>query len=139
MNVGDREMLKKDGTLPTVNQEFSTRYMGYMPTVLMIALVVATPLPWRRRAWALLWGLFFTHLFIASIILLMILNLYNHTDWLTLLQLPSFLLPILKATWDIFIYQVAARFFVPVLIWILVTFRSGDLHQMMGIKGDSSS
>jgi hypothetical protein len=131
MNVGDRTMVEKDGTLPTVNQIFSTRYVAYLPTALLVALVSSTPLPWRRRLGALAGGLILIHLFIGFEILLMILYLFNHTDWLPLFGLGSFGVGILDALWNIFIYQIAARFFGAVMIWILVTFRGGDLQQML--------
>lgn len=133
MNVGDRRMVTPKGTLSTVNQEFSTRYVGYMPAALLTALVLATPLPWRRRGWALLWGLVLVHLFVGGLILIMILYLSNHTEWLTILKLPGFLLPLLDLSWNTFIFQVVARFLIPVLIWILVAFRAGDLHELLGL------
>jgi hypothetical protein len=46
---------------------------------------------------------------------------------------------ILDALWNIFIYQIAARFFIPVMIWILVSFRAGDLNQMLGADAEPSS
>ena len=132
MNVGDRTMVRKNGTLPTVNQTFSSRYIAYLPTAFLMALILATPLPWRRRLWSFLIGFVLIHLFIAAEIFLMILYLFNHTEWLSLFKLGSFGVKILDALWNIFIYQIAARFFIPVMIWILVSFRAGDLNQMLG-------
>lgn len=43
----------------------SSRYVGYGPTVVLITLVLATPILWARRGWALLWGLLLIHAFIA--------------------------------------------------------------------------
>ena len=41
------------------------RSIGWTPpTALTIALILATPIPWRQRAWALLWGLLLIHAFI---------------------------------------------------------------------------
>lgn len=131
MNVGDRTMVEKDGSLPTVNQIFSTRYVAYLPTALLVALVLSTPLPCRRRLGALAGGLILIHLFIGFEILLMILYLFNHTEWLPLFGLGGFGVGILDALWNIFIYQIAARFFLVAMIWILVTFRAGDLQQML--------
>jgi len=43
----------------------SSRYSGYLPTILTLALILATPLPWRRRAAALCGGLLLVTLFVA--------------------------------------------------------------------------
>ena len=43
----------------------SCRLGAYWPTAMLIALVVATPVPWSRRGWALLWGVLLVHVFIA--------------------------------------------------------------------------
>lgn len=39
--------------------------MGYVPTSVLIALILATPFRWSRRGWALLWGMILVHAFIA--------------------------------------------------------------------------
>jgi hypothetical protein len=43
----------------------SCRLGAYWPTALLIALVLATPVAWSRRGWALLWGLLLIHAYIA--------------------------------------------------------------------------
>jgi hypothetical protein len=43
----------------------SSRRVGYFPTVILAGLILATPVPWRRRALALLWGLLLIHGFIS--------------------------------------------------------------------------
>lgn len=50
----------------------SSRYTGYVPAALLIALVLATPVPWRRRAWAILWGLPLITVFVAAMLGLVI-------------------------------------------------------------------
>lgn len=45
---------------------WSTRYFPYLATAALVALVVATPLPWRRRAGALALGLALVHLLLAA-------------------------------------------------------------------------
>ena len=46
-----------------------SRLDGYMPTTFVLALIVATPIPWRRRWRALLWGLLVVHVYVALIIM----------------------------------------------------------------------
>ena len=45
---------------------FSSRYGGYMPTAVVVALILSTSLPWARRLWALLWGVLLVNLFVVG-------------------------------------------------------------------------
>ncbi len=45
-------------------REIDSRSIGWVPTALTIALVLATPIPWTRRLLALAGGLVLIHLFI---------------------------------------------------------------------------
>lgn len=38
--------------------------LGYWPTAMFLALVLAKPLPWKRKGWAILWGMLLVHAFI---------------------------------------------------------------------------
>lgn len=44
----------------------SSRRHGYMPTALVLAMFLATPLPWRSRILALTWGLAMVNLYIIA-------------------------------------------------------------------------
>ena len=54
--------------VPPFGATRSSRYTGYVPTAILIALVVATPIPWRRRAEALLWGVLLISAFAALMV-----------------------------------------------------------------------
>lgn len=53
----------------------ASRLIGFAPTAVLIALCVATPVPWRRRVGVLVVGLVFVHLFI--LLRMTILSLKN--------------------------------------------------------------
>lgn len=42
----------------------SSSLMAYAPLTLMVALILATPMKWSRKGWALLWGLLLTQAFV---------------------------------------------------------------------------
>ena len=67
--------------------ELDSRSIGWVPTALTAALVLATPIPWRRRLIALAGGLVLIHLFIFFTLQSWIWN--NSVD-LSLLTLSSF-------------------------------------------------
>jgi len=43
----------------------SSRIIGYTPTAMLVSLILATPVHWKKRLWILFWGMFLVHLFIA--------------------------------------------------------------------------
>ncbi|UCF33107.1 MAG: hypothetical protein JSV78_12315 [Phycisphaerales bacterium] len=106
--------------------------IGYYPTVIIVALVVATPVSWRwRRLRALLWCLLWVHVFV---LFRMAIPIIRELSKPTVLQVfhpgPVALRILLQA--DIAFVKAPASFFVmPIVIWILVTFRRGDLQSFL--------
>ena len=56
INIGNRHLVDNNGKGPAAFLVLNTRSVGWLPTALTVALIVATPVPWWRRCWALLWG-----------------------------------------------------------------------------------
>ena len=102
-----------------------SRGPAYMPTAFVASLVLATPFPWRRRLWALLWALVLIHVFIACQLLIVILDAFcgAHVS----LFVPS-------PPWDSVlgtVHKIAARgmvthLMIAVLIWGLVSLCQAD-------------
>ena len=103
--------------------ELDSRSIGWVPTALTIALVLATPIPWPRRLAALVGGLVLIHLFIFFTLQSWIWN--NSAD-LSLLTLSSFGQRLVDELSYALMNQIGVSFSVPVVIWILVTFRRQD-------------
>jgi hypothetical protein len=103
--------------------EIDSRSIGWVPTALTVALVLATPIPWRRRLVALAGGLVLIHLFIFFTLQSWIWN--NSTD-LSLLALSGFAQRVVGELNYALMNQLGVSFSVPVIIWILVTFRRQD-------------
>lgn len=101
---------------------------GYLPMTETIALVLATPIPWRRRWKALLYGVLLVYGFVALRVWITLLD-----GWFSLEQSLAghtsdpFWSNILARVFEFFFgVNPTCTFFVPVIIWILVTFRKGD-------------
>jgi hypothetical protein len=109
--------------------ELDARGIGWVPTALMVALVVATPVSWRRRGWALLWGLLAVHIFILCGLAAAV---WNTSADLQLVNFPPFWKQVLAGLDETLITQLGASFVVPVVIWMLVTLRSQDLVAWQG-------
>lgn len=52
----------------------SSSFMGYVPVAMVIALVLATPMRWSRKGWAVIWGLLLVQAFIAVRVSVLLLH-----------------------------------------------------------------
>jgi hypothetical protein len=111
--------------------EYSSRAWGYLPTAAVIALIVATPIPWRRRIIALASGLLLIHVFIALRVAIAIAYGFS---WGTDGEVG--ILP--RAVIEVLLQTVSASpvtsFVAPILVWVLVAFQAGDLRRILRIE-----
>ena len=114
--------MEPDGSGPVWNVDLDTRALGWMPLALLLALILATPLPWARRRKAFLWGILFQQVFVFVALGFF---LWNESSEAGLVSLSANGKEALRAVKSMLAGQLIAA--VPVLIWLLVTFRRGDL------------
>lgn len=118
---------------------YNIRYTGYVPTVLLVSLIVSTPLPWRRRRRTLLWGLLFVQLFVLLRIALLIAFEFRMGTPVGMYHFS----PFWHTTMVILVEAISASpvtsCIVPVVIWVLVAFRREDLAQWFGTGKASSA
>ena len=102
----------------------SSRNCGYLQTAFLVSLVLATSLPWRRRLWALLWGLILVNVAVACKLLVILLAGFSHGGFL--LKLPPAWEKVLEVGYHLASNDLASLWPVSVFIWILVSFRRTD-------------
>ena len=112
-----------DGKKLVRAEEIDSRSIGWVPTALTVALVLATPIPWTRRLTALAAGLVLIHLFIFLSLQSWI---WNNSPSVSLLTLSSFWQHAVDELNYALMNQLGISFSVPVVIWTLVTFRRQD-------------
>jgi len=112
--------------------DMKSLYTGYRPTAFMIALVLATPIAWKRRLRALLWCLLWVHVFIAIRLDIRLLDALSNADALAVFTFSPFWKNLLTALRLIFFGAPATDYTVPAFIWLLVCFRRGDLQRILG-------
>ncbi len=107
---------------------------------MVVALVLATNLTWKRRLWALLCGLACVHLFLALVIGAMLFNIAHYHPELGLISVSPFwkaiggcLDNVLENAYLGFSFSVA------VLIWITVCFRRNDWQNLLPLPIPRSS
>lgn len=105
----------------------NTHYAGYVPLITLIALTVATPLPWHRRAWGLLWGVPLVHAFVGLRLTIILLDAFSYDNPIRAVNLSPAVKGALVHTIDAVVKSVfMCSFFVPAFCWVLATFRRGD-------------
>ncbi|HUU83830.1 MAG TPA: hypothetical protein VM243_10030 [Phycisphaerae bacterium] len=127
-----RLSLMNHATRARGNQPVSSQYIGYVPTVLFLALVLPSPVPWRRRWKAVLWGFVLIGAFILLRMWLMIFNAFCSDSPLALFYPSDFWRRVLAFATETLTRSLTTCFVVPLAIWVLVCFRHGDLAALRG-------
>jgi hypothetical protein len=133
--VSNRERRGANPAEPKASHEFDSRIGAYYPTALVMALVLATRINWRRRFAAFGWGLVWVHVFIAFLLGLIIVSTICDRPSLGLFTVSPFWQKTVAFWYEIFIALLGGRFAAAVLIWILVTFKRDDWSNLLGIEG----
>lgn len=111
--------------------EIKSGYVGYRPTAFLISLVLATPIPWRRRLKALVVGLVLVNLFIALRLGLLFLDIYSNPGPLTIFSIEGFWKGVLWRCVMIFFRAPAGHYMWPAFCWLLVCFRRNDFADLL--------
>lgn len=107
----------------------SARLTGYLPTAEVLALILATPIPWSRKWKALLWGLVLVHGLVAIRVLIALLHHFSGDHPCALYSPSPFWMVALTRVYKVTVVWVSFTFVAPLFIWILVAFRRADLVQ----------
>lgn len=127
----DTTLVLRKRRVGKLERDIKSVYVGYRPTAFVIALALATPVPWRRRLWALLWCLILVNVFIAFRVGLVLLDDFSNNNPLALFSLGRAWKISLKALVLLFYRAPEMHYIVPAFIWLLVTFRRGDLSRLL--------
>lgn len=140
ITLGNRNLLDATGTGPVRVLSLNTRSSGLLPVLFLTALILATPVSWRRRRTSLFRGWIGINAFVACSTAFWLLREADAAAELSLVQLPPIWRSVMNGLAQILITHIGAGFFAPVVIWLLVTFRSDDrsrLHQQGRIPASS--
>jgi len=119
--IVNKALMNYDGSGPVRNLDFDAQSLGWRAQALLIALIVATPIPWRRRIRALMFGTLAMQVYLLLFLGVAILN---ESTEISLLPLAPFWKSALNGLKTVLVSQLSLC--LPVLIWGLVTFRTGD-------------
>jgi hypothetical protein len=122
--LANRDLLDAGGNGQKFMLAVDAWQMGWAPTAFLVALTMATPIPWRRKRWALFWGWFWVQGFI---VLTLGIFIWNESTRLYLVTLTPFWKGIANQVEELALSPVGPSFFASALIWMLVAFRRQDL------------
>ncbi len=130
---------RRSGT--RLSMDIRAAYIGYRPTAFLVALVLATPMPWSRRGRALLWGLVGVSAFVAFRVWLQVVDAFSDIEAMSVYLLSPFWKGVLVTMIKVLAHAPAASYLVPACVWMLVAFRRSDWAAMapakVGSKGTS--
>ena len=115
----------------------SSWQIGYRPTAFLVALVLASPIPWRRRARALLWGLLSINAYVAlRLALTLMMGLSVDGGDGAVFPLGSVSKQALEFVSNMIVIEFEGDHVLPAAIWFLVTFRRGDFATVLRGRQD---
>ena len=103
---------------------------GLVPTVLLVALFIATPIPWRKKLWGLAAGLLLVHCFVALRIAGSLLHGFARLrlDGHPLLDVGTLGAWVLRRTHQIMSVDLHITYLAPLAIWLAVTASMYDVR-----------
>lgn len=107
----------------------------YLATALLAALILATPIPGRRKVLALALGLFLINAFILWRMWIGLIDIFSEKP-LALIHLSLLWKEAVRLAVQIFVGSIEATFIVPIFVWILVALRQADVQQWIGKRPD---
>ena len=124
--IGNYALVKPDKTTVTLERFINTRYLGFIPTILLVSLVLASPVPWKRRAVALAAGFLVITLLVIFKQWIALLWHSEQNSWLQLSTFTGFREKLFKYSYHIICVSSSTLLYFVVAVWLLVTFRVDD-------------
>ncbi len=144
LSPADTKVGRFDTTLAVLNKEtrglgqqpFSSLSIAYLPMAMTISLILASPVPWKRRLVSIVFGSLVVCAWISLALFFMVLNAYCGEPPLGMYTVGAWLTkPIGFITWVVSVSTVP-QFVVPVFFWLMVTIRGDDIQRLTGAEDD---
>ncbi len=124
MKLGNRKTREKRSI------GIDSRRIGYTPTAFLIALILATPVVWKRRGKALVGGLILIHVYVILVLGVVLLKWFSSDHPVALLEFTPFWRQLLLNAVEVIVFAPFTWVAVPTAIWILVTFTRNDWQKL---------
>ncbi len=111
--------------------ELTTRTLDYLPAAFTLALIVATPVPWGRKVWSLLFGTALIGAFAMFRLYVQLVLDLSEPGPLSAFSPGPVLLETLRTIKLLFGRSVVTVFTIPAFVWALTTIRLSDLAGLL--------
>ena len=126
---------KRRPPFPEADIDINSRMVAYRPTAFIIALCLATPIPWSRRWQALVWGLVGVQAFIAFRVGLFLLDVFSNGNSFAIYSFSPLVKGLLTPAATILFRSPAIHYVGPMFVWLLVVFRRNDVMTVFAGSG----
>jgi len=125
-----RDRTSPNGKPLTAEASISSFYTSYIYVAFTAALVLAGPIPWRRKGWAIVWAMILVHGLIVLKLTIWIIYGFSKEP-ISLIVLSRFSHQILAFGIVVVANNLSFGFIFCVFIWILVSFRRQDWFNVL--------
>ncbi|GAG33751.1 unnamed protein product, partial [marine sediment metagenome] len=115
-----------------------SKLQGFKPTAFILALIVATPIPWSRRWRAVVGGLVLVHAYVALRMLVFLLAAFGGDNPLALFSPGPIGGAILGFLSWFLVLSYTSWLIAPLPIWVLVSLRTSDWPTILQGRGRKS-
>ena len=115
----------------TFEPDRNTRKMGYLPAAFTVSLVLATPIPWRRRLTAIVWAMALITAFVGLQLTIRLVDAFSDPNVLNQFELGLWTKRLLGILLKVVVTSPVTAYIAPIFVWILVTFRRGDWAKLL--------
>lgn len=134
--MGNRVQAQKaaqTGTNVDVSKIYVNDYMvGFLPTMTLLALLMATPMPRKRKIWAVATGLIVVTLFVILRQWVLVLTDMANNPQLEMMKASEGTVRFLIGLKRVFVTNIVVTMMVPFLLWGMIVFRVEDLKNWLG-------
>ena len=126
---------KRRPPFPEADIDINSGMVAYRPTAFIIALCLATPIPWSHRWRSLVWGLIGVQAFIAFRVGLFLLDVFSNGNSFAIYSFSPLVKGLLTPAATILFRSPAIHYAGPMFIWLLVVFRRNDVMTVFAGSG----
>ncbi len=132
IGIGNKKLLDENNRTQLLYSPLSSKSIGYLPTILFISLLLASPISWRRKLPAFIIGFCLTTSIVMFKTWIRILYLAESTSWLQLSTYSDSNIEKIKFIYLNFANYPAPSLFLVTAIWMMVCFRRSDFGKEVG-------
>lgn len=132
-NEVQAQQAMQKGTAVNVAKVYINDYMvGFLPTFTLLALLLATPMSWKRKLGAIGIGMVLITLFVISRQWVLVYTAMGNNAYLELAEMSEGTVRFMIGLRRVFVTNIVVSMMVPFLLWGMIVFRTEDLKNWLG-------